>query len=82
MKKTKKWIIYQNTETSETVYYNENLMFACVDNRDDEKTDIEGALFFSSSQLYTRTNIKFPLKFTVSLVSVFLADYPKMFFFM
>ena len=53
MKKTKKWIIYQNTETSETEYYNGNLMFACVDNRDDEKTDIEGALFFSSSQLYT-----------------------------
>ena len=25
-------IIYQNTETSETVYFNGNLMFACVDN--------------------------------------------------
>ena len=25
-------IIYQNTETSETVYFNGNMMFACVDN--------------------------------------------------
>ena len=27
----------KNTETSETVYFNGNLMFACVDNWDDEK---------------------------------------------
>ena len=40
----------------------------------------EGALFFSSSQLSTQANIRFPLKYTVSLVSVFLVDYPKMFF--
>ena len=31
----------------------------------------EGALFFSSSQLSTQANIRFPLQYTVSLVSVF-----------
>ena len=35
--KKKYWIIYQNTETSETVYFDGNLMFACVDNWDEEK---------------------------------------------
>ena len=41
----------------------------------------EGALFFSSSQLSTKANIRFPLKYTVSLVSVFLVDYQIIFFF-
>ena len=35
--KKKYWIIYQNTETSETVYFNGNMIFACVDNWDEEK---------------------------------------------
>ena len=40
---------------------------------------IRRGLFFSLSQLYTQVCIRFPLKYTVSLVSVFLVDYPKIF---
>ena len=41
----------------------------------------EGAQFFSSSQLSTQANIKFPLKYTVTLVSVFLVDNPIIYLF-
>ena len=41
----------------------------------------EGAQFFSSSQLSTQANIRFPLKYTVSLVSVFLVDNPIIYLF-
>ena len=41
----------------------------------------EGAQVFSSSQLSTQANIRFPLKYTVSLVSVFLVDNPIIYLF-
>ena len=34
-------------------------------------------IYFLSSQLFTKVCKRFPLKYTVSLVSVFLVDYPK-----
>ena len=35
--------------------------------------------FFSSSQLFAQVCLRVPLEYTVSFVSVFLEDYPKMF---